>query len=357
MGSFILHFADIQSGSTKCAYQVVLMAGRRPNLVEMGVRSGRLSTTGILLDLSPAPPGFPREIRSHWISERLGETPYRKPKATMFFTPLMSRNASMLTGSQAHRDHAVPEEKRGPVQRLCDSVPESQTSCWDEQGRDDQKVESSLRLEDSRVLLAAPVGVAVYEPAAEPSSDEITNQAGNSTAGYTISGKGRMKSFSRLSSFGTPDQRLSSCSIIASLESSRPALRPRHHSANVTATVHRCSCQSVSPAESESSRIVSRERRIRLSVSKRRSKERARTYHLQDNPVTTKPQIRGPRVKYKSLTIEAPKASVDDPAKAPMILLQSRDSKDCATAPQSARSGPRRRRRRRVTGRRWRSWS
>ncbi|KAI7508538.1 hypothetical protein KC364_g56 [Hortaea werneckii] len=45
--------------------------------------------------------------------------------------------------------------------------------------------------------------------------------------------------------------------------------------------------------------------------------------------------------KYKSFTIEAPKASVDEPAKAAIILLQSKDSKDCATAPQryaSARS-------------------
>ena len=40
-------------------------------------------------------------------------------------------------------------------------------------------MESRLRLEYSRVLLATPIGVAVYEPSAKPGSDEVSDQTWN----------------------------------------------------------------------------------------------------------------------------------------------------------------------------------
>ncbi|KAI7456540.1 hypothetical protein KC368_g63 [Hortaea werneckii] len=75
--------------NSQCVQGAVVMEAVRPSLEKTSVKNGRFIMIGILAGINTF---------TYPSSSTQGETPYRKPKATIFFTPLMSRNASMLTG-------------------------------------------------------------------------------------------------------------------------------------------------------------------------------------------------------------------------------------------------------------------
>ncbi|KAI7421950.1 hypothetical protein KC332_g31 [Hortaea werneckii] len=172
--------------NSQCVQGAVVMEAVRPSLEKTSVKNGRFIMIGILAGINSGQRPLMNTSEESTIYKTI-----LHPAVTSFTYPSSSTQGE----TPRRRHHAVPEEQRGPVQRLCDSVPESQAACGNEQGRDDQQVESRLRLEDSRVLLAAPIGVAVYEPSAEPGSDEVSDQTWNDEGAENVEGEDPSKGY------------------------------------------------------------------------------------------------------------------------------------------------------------------
>ena len=65
------------------------------------------------------------------------------------------------------------------MQALCTAVAERQTPGGHNERRDPEQVQSRLGLEDAVVSLTVPVGVAIHQPAASPSTKHVSEQAGD----------------------------------------------------------------------------------------------------------------------------------------------------------------------------------